>query len=319
MSTTHLHAVRHGRPSLESLEAGIPGGLRNDRAVAKGVGRIRAAFAWLLLACVGMSAPALLSAQAGAGSGTGLVGARNESDSGDRATSSSSTRSDVPLGARVFKSAADSMEYESVLAAATNAKGLRVIVSMFDRELYVLDDADTLLVAPVAVAVDTTLTYDGRSWHFETPRGKRRVLSKETNPVWVPPVWHYAEVAARQGLKLEHLERGHAVTLSDGRKLVVRGDRVGTLDGSSFTPLPTDEEIIFDGTEFIPPTDTQNRRIEGELGKYKLALGDGFLLHGTPHTESIGTAATHGCVRLLDEDVEWLYDQIPVGTPVYIY
>jgi hypothetical protein len=211
------------------------------------------------------------------------------------------------------------MEYASVLAAATNAKGLRIIVSMFDRELYVLDDADTLLVAPVAVAVDTTLTYNGKSWRFETPRGKRKVLSKESNPAWVPPVWHYAEVASRQGLQLAYLERGRAVPLSDGRKLVVRGDRVGTLDGSTFTPVPRDEEIVFDGTIYVPPTGTLNRRIEGELGKYKLALGDGFLLHGTPHTESIGTAATHGCVRLLDEDVEWLYDQIPVGTPVYIY
>jgi hypothetical protein len=225
----------------------------------------------------------------------------------------------VPFAPRTFKSAADSMEYASVLAAATNAKGLRVIVSMFDRELYVLDDADTLLVAPVAVAVDTTLTYNGKSWRFETPRGKRKVLSKESNPAWVPPVWHYAEVASRQGLQLAYLERNRPVTLSDGRKLVVRDNRVGTLSGGTFTPVPRDEEIVFDGTIYVPPTGTLNRRIEGELGKYKLALGDGFLLHGTPHTESIGTAATHGCVRLLDEDVEWLYDQVPVGTPVYIY
>ena len=52
MRSTHLHAVRHGRSGLESLEAGFPGGFRNDRAMAKGATRIRAAFAWLLLACV---------------------------------------------------------------------------------------------------------------------------------------------------------------------------------------------------------------------------------------------------------------------------
>jgi lipoprotein-anchoring transpeptidase ErfK/SrfK len=30
-------------------------------------------------------------------------------------------------------------------------------------------------------------------------------------------------------------------------------------------------------------------------------------------------AATHGCVRLRDQDIEWLYENIPVGTKVYVY
>jgi hypothetical protein len=229
-------------------------------------------------------------------------------------------RVSVPLAPRSFRSTADSLEYENARLAAGRATEFRVVVSMFDRELYVLDGQDTLLVAPVAVAVDTTLEYNGKTWRFDTPRGKRRVLAKEANPVWVPPEWHYAEVAARQGLRLAHLQRNGSVSLLDGRKLVVRGDRVGTLDASAkFTPVPTDEEIVFDGTIFVPPLGTRNRRIEGELGKYKLSLGEGYLLHGTPHTTSIGQAATHGCVRLLEEDIEWLYDQVPVGTPVYIY
>jgi lipoprotein-anchoring transpeptidase ErfK/SrfK len=42
-------------------------------------------------------------------------------------------------------------------------------------------------------------------------------------------------------------------------------------------------------------------------------------LHGTPYKESIGLAATHGCVRMRDEDIEWLYEHVPVGTKVYIY
>jgi lipoprotein-anchoring transpeptidase ErfK/SrfK len=29
--------------------------------------------------------------------------------------------------------------------------------------------------------------------------------------------------------------------------------------------------------------------------------------------------ATLGCVRLLDEEIEWLYDNVQVGTKVYIY
>ena len=33
----------------------------------------------------------------------------------------------------------------------------------------------------------------------------------------------------------------------------------------------------------------------------------------------IGKAATHGCMRLRDEDIEWLYQYVPVGTRIYIY
>ena len=91
------------------------------------------------------------------------------------------------------------------------------------------------------------------------------------------------------------------------------------IEGSVFAPLPTNEHIVFDNTLFVPPMGSKNRKIEGELGKYRLNLGDGYLLHGTPYKESIGLAATHGCVRMRDEDIEWLYDHVPVGTRVYIY
>ena len=55
------------------------------------------------------------------------------------------------------------------------------------------------------------------------------------------------------------------------------------------------------------------------LGTRRLDLGDGYGIHGTDHPESIGKAASHGCVRLRNEDIEKLYDMVPVGTPVYIY
>src|SRR5574338_149795 len=115
--------------------------------------------------------------------------------------------------------------------------------------------------------------------------------------------------------------KGETTPLSDGRWLEVRFNRVGVVDPvtSEFSILPVDEEIIFDGTLFIPPIGTDNRRIEGELGRHLLDTGNGFLLHGTPHKATIGTAATHGCIRLRDEDIQWLYDMIPVGTRVYIY
>ena len=70
---------------------------------------------------------------------------------------------------------------------------------------------------------------------------------------------------------------------------------------------------------YIPPFVTQNRKVEGELGRYALDLGDGYLIHGTADPKSIGRAVTHGCIRLGDDDIEWLYRNVPRGTTVHIY
>ncbi len=45
---------------------------------------------------------------------------------------------------------------------------------------------------------------------------------------------------------------------------------------------------------------------------------DGAGIHGTDEISSIGSAASHGCVRMLIPDVIDLYDRVPLGTPIYI-
>jgi lipoprotein-anchoring transpeptidase ErfK/SrfK len=49
-----------------------------------------------------------------------------------------------------------------------------------------------------------------------------------------------------------------------------------------------------------------------------LGVYDGVGVHGTDARGSIGSNASHGCIRMLVEDVEALYDQVPIGTPIYI-
>jgi lipoprotein-anchoring transpeptidase ErfK/SrfK len=239
-----------------------------------------------------------------------------ESDGGaaDATTLATATR-------RVFTSRKDSLAYESARSAADRASGYRVVVDLFAHQLYVIDHADTLYAAPVATAMNATLTYGDRSWRFETPRGVRKVLSKDKDPIWTPPEWHYAEVALEHQLKLRQLQRGQVVRLRDGTRLTSRGDEVGIIDPGQkeFVPLVLDEHVVFDNTIFIPPAGTKHRSIQGELGHFRLALGDGYQLHGTPYANSIGAAVTHGCIRLRDEDIEWLYDNVPVGARVYLY
>ena len=56
------------------------------------------------------------------------------------------------------------------------------------------------------------------------------------------------------------------------------------------------------------------------LGTWERWLGiyDGAGIHGTDATYSLGTAASHGCIRMAIPDVIDLYDEVPVSTPVYI-
>ncbi|MCX7626980.1 MAG: L,D-transpeptidase [Methylophilaceae bacterium] len=41
-------------------------------------------------------------------------------------------------------------------------------------------------------------------------------------------------------------------------------------------------------------------------------------IHGTPDTEPVGVPRSHGCIRMRNADVIALFDQVPVGTPVWI-
>jgi lipoprotein-anchoring transpeptidase ErfK/SrfK len=44
----------------------------------------------------------------------------------------------------------------------------------------------------------------------------------------------------------------------------------------------------------------------------------GVGIHGTDEPGSIGYSASHGCIRMQVPDAEWLFDQVDVGTTVYI-
>ena len=53
------------------------------------------------------------------------------------------------------------------------------------------------------------------------------------------------------------------------------------------------------------------------MGLRALTLsGDQYAIHGTNRPGSIGTAASFGCIRMLNEDIVDLYERVPVGTPV---
>ena len=44
----------------------------------------------------------------------------------------------------------------------------------------------------------------------------------------------------------------------------------------------------------------------------------GIGIHGTPQPWTVGTAASHGCIRMYMREVEWLFERVRIGTPVFI-
>lgn len=200
-----------------------------------------------------------------------------------------------------------------------------IVVSINDHRLWYRQGDQTIYTTRVATGTGEALQKDSGGpvqWKFDTPRGRLVVLSKETDPVWVPPDWHYVEMARKKHLETIKLKRGQTLPLGGGAKIIVDGNDVVTRypDGHE-EPFEVSEgkEIVVGRKMVIPPLGTNQRKYTGTLGVYRLYFGDGYGLHGTDEPTSIGRSASHGCVRVRNEDIETLYRLVPLGTVVYIY
>ena len=55
---------------------------------------------------------------------------------------------------------------------------------------------------------------------------------------------------------------------------------------------------------------------ENPMGLFALYIGRLYAVHGTNASFGIGLRVSHGCVRLRNEDIEYLFNRVPVGTRV---
>jgi lipoprotein-anchoring transpeptidase ErfK/SrfK len=187
---------------------------------------------------------------------------------------------------------------ESRVAELVPAAQPHLVVSLADRRVWYLKGDDTLFSAPVAVGSGKTLVINGKTRRFQTPRGVMKITHKERNPVWVPPNWHYIEYARNRGLNVKDMSNASPNALSG---------------------FPAGKVPVSGGTVIIPPWGSPQRRHKGVLGVAKLEMYDGYYFHGTDNEASVGSAASHGCIRMRKDDILWMYSNVPVGTPVYIY
>ena len=79
-----------------------------------------------------------------------------------------------------------------------------------------------------------------------------------------------------------------------------------------------DWAFIEDGDPIPPPGDP-SRFDNTTLGAYKLEIGNGYMVHGTIWKRFMGKSVTHGCIRLLDDDLEAVYNTLQIGSKVIIY
>lgn len=102
---------------------------------------------------------------------------------------------------------------------------------------------------------------------WSTPEGRTRIIGRQKDPVWVPPL----------SVRKEHLANGER--------------------------LPA----------VVPPGP------DNPLGRFKFTLGwPSYLIHGTNKPYGVGLRSSHGCIRLYPEDIQSLFELIPVGTPVQV-
>jgi L,D-transpeptidase ErfK/SrfK len=63
----------------------------------------------------------------------------------------------------------------------------------------------------------------------------------------------------------------------------------------------------------IPPGE------DNPLGDYAMYLGwPAYLIHGTNTPWGIGRRTSRGCIRMYPEDIEWLFQKVPIGTQVTV-
>jgi L,D-transpeptidase ErfK/SrfK len=72
--------------------------------------------------------------------------------------------------------------------------------------------------------------------------------------------------------------------------------------------------------EEVPVFAEDPRRFQrGILGRYALYFAKDLMIHGTLYEINLGQSITHGCVRVGAEDLQFFYENVDVGWPVYIY
>jgi lipoprotein-anchoring transpeptidase ErfK/SrfK len=118
----------------------------------------------------------------------------------------------------------------------------------------------------------------------------------------------------------------HQLTLFNGSSTV---RSFGVATGQAQYPTPTGNWSIVDmqvNPWWRPPASDWAQGLApippgpgNPLGTRWMGLSaPGVGIHATPDDASIGYSASHGCIRMHVAEAEWLFNQVSIGTPVFI-
>jgi lipoprotein-anchoring transpeptidase ErfK/SrfK len=219
---------------------------------------------------------------------------------------------DETLGLRYRQDGDDLGRFVETVAQAVNVDPIDASVSVEDGEL-VLERPEVGWELPMQ----------------ESLRAVRRAVAGETDSVElglerISPEVGRDDIGKTLVIRLSELK----LYLYDGLRLK---KTYPVAAGSPSYPTPPGEWEIWDKREnptwVNPAPDGWGKGLPASipggpgspLGTRALYLdAPGIRIHGTPASYSIGTYASHGCIRMLMEDVEELYELVPIGTQVHI-
>lgn len=150
------------------------------------------------------------------------------------------------------------------------------------------------------------------------------------------PAWYRVQLPVRPNGVVGYVRAGDVkliqvttrieVDLSDRRLVLYRNGhrvlRATVAVGASITPTPSGEYYVNQRLTAPDPWGPFGPAAIG-ISAFSPVLqdwiqGGPIAIHGTNDPDSIGTAASHGCVRVRNDVISVLFRQVPVGTPVVI-
>jgi lipoprotein-anchoring transpeptidase ErfK/SrfK len=242
------------------------------------------------------------------------LGATAEVDDAVRAAVAAPRRTEVDLGVQVDE--------------LTLQRWTRSFARRFDRRTR---NAAIVLRGTRPVVTDARLGRELMRWSTRT-RVLLALRGHETGPVSLPARVLRPRVTNRKvGLAIVVKRASNRLVLyrPGGPKGMKVKKVFGVATGQAAYPTPLGNYEIVTKQRFptwYPPDSDWAKGAEpippgpgNPLGTRWMGLSAPAVgIHGTPDAASIGYSASHGCIRMLVPEAEWLFDRVEEGTPVYI-
>ncbi len=168
----------------------------------------------------------------------------------------------------------------------------------------------------LAKEVETTLLDPGNT---ETVKIKTTVVQPKVSTAQLAKKYPAVLIVDRKSFKLtlyKNLKKAKTYGIAVGKVGLDTPAGLYSIQNKAINPawhVPNSDWAGALAGKVIPGDDPSNPIKARWMGIY-----DGVGVHGTSDDASIGSAASHGCIRMHVPDVEELYDEVPVGAPIYI-